>query len=173
GIAEQPCIVLQQKQETIVVLQGGDYNERQVQKFLEHKNISRISLLIDLRKVPRDSGILAHEVINVSKQQKGTAQSQQICDIIASELRLSDGGLFVADIMGYKVALATGTCPLDTPLKVDLLLAGEIFQQGICAETTAVCGRFDWQNNGQTVYYAPNGFIQMIRPGFSAQCYGG
>lgn len=173
GRPEQPCMILQQKQETIVVLQGEDYNEEQVRRFLEKKNIPQVSLLVDLRKEPRDAGISARQVVNVCKQPKGIAQSQQICGIITSELQLWDGALFLADIRGYKVALATGTCPLDTPLKVDFLLAGETLPQGICAGITAVRGRFDWQNNGQAVYYAPEGFLHVIRPGVSAQCYGG
>lgn len=174
GRPEQPCIVLRENQETIVVLQGEEYNEKALQKFLYNQNIQEVSLLVDLRKEPRDAGILARNVVNVCQLQKGDAQSQQFCDIMTLELRLSDGALFLADVRGYKLALATSTCSLDTPLKVDLLLAGEKLPQGISAETTAVCGRFDWQKDNEiAVYYAPNGFLQVIRPGFTAQCYGG
>ena len=174
GYAENPCLVVSENGKTAAILRGSEGSVHRMEYFLKDRGIRQLDLVIDLRWEPEPIEIPAKEIVCVEELVQNTKQSQKIYDIIFTEYHLKTGSLILLDVCGYKIALTEGACHVAEPIWVDVLLAGDQLPQGVCAKTIAACEQFDWTDETESsVYTAPNGFRQVIRPDGSTLMLGG
>lgn len=174
GTAASPCVAAVQDGQALVVFRGGETNAGQVQEYLQSKGIDRAQWMIDLRTDASSAAPGALHALSVEDLAVNEAQTQSVCDIMATVIRLRRGSLVLLDVDGYKIAVPAGAASTGTPVKADLAVTGSTEPANLQAETLIVGAAYDWQaRQGSDVYFAPGGARVLIRPGRAAVLKGG
>lgn len=128
GSGQQPALVLQQNERTVVIFRGGTANLAAVQDVLATMNSNEVEVLIDLR-TDSDTAALAQTLraktmCSVQKDMQNNSQIAFGRGTIIYMVHQSGGNIACVDIGGYKLLLCTGKTDVSAYTAVDIYAGG-------------------------------------------------
>lgn len=124
GSGYNPCAVVTQNGQALVLFRGGSANARAVSRYLEQRGIASPALLVDLRAEPGTQHLAAQTTLLLEQLPLEKEKTRQFGGV---SLRLWNGGqgnLVLLSAGGYTAAMASGSVQFGQTVPVDLLLAG-------------------------------------------------
>lgn len=167
GTAGNPCAVITQDGQAVVVFRGGAANRRAVKNYLARHGEPACTLAVDLRAAPGDTGLAADRTLNAAAQ---TAPARyEVLDGLALDLyHKGSGSLAVLEVGERHIALMSGSIKLDTPVQVDVLCAAGAISDSVQAETilfTAESPPWLGDTDAAQLYYGSGTPAVVLRPG--------
>ena len=167
GTAGNPCAVITQDGQAVVVFRGGAANRRAVKNYLARHGEPACTLAVDLRAAPGDTGLAADRTLNAAAQ---TAPARyEVLDGLALDLyHKGSGSLAVLEVGERHIALMSGSIKLDTPVQVDVLCAAGAISDSVQAETilfTAESPPWLGGTDAAQLYYGSGTPAVVLRPG--------
>jgi len=168
GSAYAPAAVMTADGEAAVFFRGGDYNAAQIEAYLAERNISRISLLVDLRAAPEKAcSLTADTVCTPADGTRGAENTFSFGPVRILAENTGGGVLALVEAQDFTAALCSGTPDEKNPVSADLLLASSASPAQIRAKTILSLSRaYDWLDSTgtSTVYYGQTGAAVWLRP---------
>ena len=141
--------------------------EQEVLDFLAERGIDAPRVVADLRQNPKAAVFEGTEILQVCETPVGKGTSIRLCDILFSMYHTKEGNLAVADIQGYKLAMAAGQPQSPQPVACDVLLAGSRAGVGNLRPARAVILGLDAVEG--IVTFGGSQPVVQIRPGRSVR----
>ena len=166
GNASSPCVIAWQKENAVLVFQGGADALNEVRDYLDARHLS-LRLAVDLRQDPAANVLarLSCPVISVSEIPVSMQTSRQISDILVESLPTKEGNLARLSVGNVSVVVCSGTVKFAKPLYADIWLLGN---SGQYSDIRADCRISSGGLAGGEILYG-EGDILEIRPGRSVR----
>ena len=167
GTAGNPCAVITQDGQAVVVFRGGAANRRAVKNYLARHGDPACTLAVDLRATPGDIGLAADRTLTAAAQ---TAPARyEVLDGLTLDLyHKGSSSLAVLEVGERHIALMSGSIKLDTPVQVDVLCAAGALSDSVQAETilfTSESPRWLAGADAAQLYYGSDTPAVVLRPG--------
>lgn len=124
GSGYNPCAVVIQNGQALVLFRGGSANARAVSRYLERRGIGMPALLADLRAEPGAQPLGAQTTLLLEQLPLDREQTQRFGGVGLRLWNGRQGNLVLLSAGGYTAAMASGSVQFGQPVPVDLLLAG-------------------------------------------------
>ena len=169
GTRSSPCLVAWQGENAVLVFQGGQQAVREVEDYLELRQL-QLTLVLDIRRSgERDFWAQSDcAVYRLRQFAVGMQTSRQISDILIESFVAKDGNLARLSVGGYSIALCSGTVYLAHPMNVSLWVLGNSGQYSDIRADIRLSGS---KLAGGDILYG-EGDILEIRPGQSVRMIG-
>lgn len=171
GSGYNPCAVVLQNGQALVLFRGGSANAQAVSRYLELRGIGPPALLVDLRAEPGAQPLAAQTTLLLEELPQNQEQARMFGGV---SLRLWNGGqgnLVLLSAGGYTAAMASGSPRFGQQVPVDLLLAGPgapgSLRPGAVLYTSAAYPWLEHLPQGCIRLYSGTDPILRLRPGRS------
>ncbi len=171
GSGYNPCAVVLQNGQALVLFRGGSANAQAISRYLELRGIGPPDLLIDLRAAPGTQPLAAQTTLLLEELPQNREQVQAFGEICLRLWNGEQGNLVLLSADGYTAAMASGSLQFGQEVVVDLLLAGPgapgSLQPGAVLYTSVAYPWLDRLPQGCTRLYSHTGPTLRLRPGRS------
>lgn len=170
GTAGNPCAVVTQNGEALVLFRGGNANLLAVEEYLAGQGSPALTLLVDLRQNPRELDFPAVPVVTVQEQAEGSVCQTALTGLTLDLTHTGSGNLAVLGVAGYHLAFPAGSLGLPQPVHVDTLCAAGSYSGNLQAETilfTAKSPLWLEKTAGERLLYGGDTPSVVLRPGRS------
>lgn len=171
GNITSPAVVATQNKQAIVLFRGGTYAEKEIQTYLQSRNIQKIKMVVDMRLHPqRECAIQGEENIALTE----TADYMPKFHFLTEDIAI----IMTMDLEGGVVALCCGDKAIWVPSgtigetvgadHMEFLIASSANPGNLrnCEIILSLSKNFEWlkTHQKQNVYYGNRGASIWIRP---------
>ena len=149
GSPNNPCAILWEHGQTLVVFQGSQDNLQAVEQELAFRGLEDTpQVWVDLRRNPTELSLPGQTVWQLESFAERQTQEHTLgeaCVIYATHTR--DTNLVLIDIKGYRIGMLAGTGMFGSALELDLAITGSNQPERVEAAAIASCKPYDWHEN--------------------------
>lgn len=169
GTAGNPCAVVTQNGQAVVLFRGGAANQNAVAEYLSQQGDAPQTLLVDMRQKPEALEFNAQTLL-VAEECEAYSRYAVLDGLAIDVYHNSSGNLAVLEVGDSHIAMMTGNIALAQPVYVDVLCAAGAVSDSIQANTilfTTANPRWLEKTAGETLLYGSDVPVITLRAGRS------
>ena len=170
GNSASPCAVITRDGQAAVLFRGGASNQQAVDDYLNDHGTPEVAALVDIRRDGRELSFAPAQIIAMDAAPDFCSTVPLLEGVTAELYHTGTANLAVLDVNGYHIGMMAGNINLETPLCLDLFLAGSAYSDSIQAGTILAATdtpRWLGKQKDEKLLYGFDDPVVTLRPGRS------